>query len=246
LRQSSLRPDSQSLGPDAHPRRFVGRFRRRRCHGHGLAATGSDTGGSIRIPAHYCGLAGFKPTFGLVSKYGALPLAFSLDHVGPITQTIRDSALMLDALAGHDPKDPSSVQRPAGSFVPGPADAADVLKAVRILLPRNYYFENIDPDVRRVVLLAAQAVEAAGGTLVMGPVPDANHLNAVANVTFSVEAASVHEPYLRKRRADYASMSPPPWTSAARSPQQPMSRRSGFVPVSSRSGACPSTRRIAS
>jgi aspartyl-tRNA(Asn)/glutamyl-tRNA(Gln) amidotransferase subunit A len=70
-------------------------------------------------------------------------------------------------------------------------------------LPRNYYFENIDPEVRRVVLLAAQAVESAGATFVMGPVPDANQLNAVANVTFSVEAAAVHEPYLRKRRADY-------------------------------------------
>lgn len=171
--------------------------------GMALAATGSDTGGSIRIPAHYCGLAGFKPTYGLVSKYGALPLAFSLDHIGPITQTIRDSALMLDALAGHDPKDQSSVHRPAGSFVPGPADAADVLKPIRFLLPRNYYFENIDPDVRRVILLAAQTVESAGATFVMGPVPDANQLNAVANVTFSVEAAAVHEPYLRKRRADY-------------------------------------------
>lgn len=171
--------------------------------GMAIAATGSDTGGSIRVPAHYCGLAGFKPTFGLVSKYGALPLAFSLDHIGPITQTIRDSALMLDVLAGHDPKDPSSVQRRMQSFVPAEEDPATVLKSVRILLPRNYFFEKIDVDVKRTILLAAQNAESAGATFVMGAVPDVNQLNAVANLTFSVEAAAVHEPYLRKRRAAY-------------------------------------------
>lgn len=171
--------------------------------GMAIAATGSDTGGSIRVPAHYCGLAGFKPTFGLVSKYGALPLAFSLDHVGPITQTIEDSALMMDALAGHDPLDPSTVQRNAGPYAVTSGDVADVLKQVRILLPRNFYFENIDTDVKRAILVAAQTVESAGATFVMGAVPDPNQLNAIANITFGVEAASVHEPYLRKRRSDY-------------------------------------------
>ncbi len=171
--------------------------------GMAIAATGSDTGGSIRVPAHYCGLTGFKATYGLVSKYGALPLAFSLDHVGPITQTIRDSAIMLDVLAGHDPKDPSSVQRPKESFVPAEEDPAAVLKSIRILLPRNFFFENIDVDVKRTILLSAQNAETAGATFVMGAVPDVNQLNAVANLTFSVEAAAVHEPYLRKRRASY-------------------------------------------
>lgn len=171
--------------------------------GMAIAATGSDTGGSIRVPAHYCGLTGFKATYGLVSKYGALPLAFSLDHVGPITQTIRDSAIMLDVLAGHDPKDPSSVQRPKQSFVPVEEDPAAVLKSIRILLPRNFFFENIDVDVKRTILLSAQNAETAGATFVMGAVPDVNQLNAVANLTFSVEAAAVHEPYLRKRRASY-------------------------------------------
>ncbi|HPT26401.1 MAG TPA: amidase [Bryobacteraceae bacterium] len=171
--------------------------------GMALAATGSDTGGSIRIPAHYCGVTGFKGTFGLVSKYGALPLAFSLDHVGPITQTILDSALMLEILAGHDPKDPSSVRRPKESFVPAPEDPAAVLKSIHVLLPRNFFFEKIDTDVKRTILLAAQNVESAGATFVMGAVPDVNQLNAVANLTFAVEAAAVHEPYLRKRRASY-------------------------------------------
>jgi len=171
--------------------------------GMAIAATGSDTGGSIRIPAHYCGLAGFKATFGLVSKYGALPLAFSLDHVGPLTQTIYDAALMLDVLAGHDPKDPCSVRRPKESFVPAEQDPADVLKSTRVLLPRNFFFETIDVDVKRTILLAAQNAESAGATFVMGAVPDVNQLNAVANLTFAVEAAAVHEPYLRKRRASY-------------------------------------------
>lgn len=171
--------------------------------GMALAATGSDTGGSIRIPAHYCGLAGFKPTYGLVSKYGALPLAFSLDHIGPITQTIEDSALLMDALAGPDPRDLSTVHRDAGPYAVNASVIDETLRQIRILLPRNFYFENIDTDVKRVILLAAQTVESAGATFVMGAVPDPNQLNAVANVTFGVEAAAVHEPYLRKRRSDY-------------------------------------------
>jgi aspartyl-tRNA(Asn)/glutamyl-tRNA(Gln) amidotransferase subunit A len=171
--------------------------------GMALAATGSDTGGSIRVPAHYCGLAGFKATYGLVSKYGALPLAFSLDHIGPVTQTIEDSALMIDALAGYDPKDPSTVQRDAGPYAVNSENVEETLKQIRILLPRNFYFENIDTDVKRVILLAAQAVETAGATFVMGAVPEPNQLNTIANVTFGVEAAAVHEPYLRKRRSDY-------------------------------------------
>jgi aspartyl-tRNA(Asn)/glutamyl-tRNA(Gln) amidotransferase subunit A len=110
---------------------------------------------------------------------------------------------MLDVMAGRDANDPSSVERPSASFVPDAGGVEGVLKSVRILLPRNFYFENIDSDVKRVILLAAQKVETAGGTFVMGAVPEPNQLNAVANVTFSVEAAAVHEPYLRKRRADY-------------------------------------------
>ena len=81
-------------------------------------AMGSDTGGSIRIPAAFCGTVGLKPTFGRVSRYGVMPLDFSLDHMGPLTRSVRDAALTLQALAGFDPRDETSSQRPVGSYVP--------------------------------------------------------------------------------------------------------------------------------
>src|ERR1035437_9749615 len=82
------------------------------------AAMGSDTGGSIRIPASFCGTVGLKPTYGRVSRYGILPLGFSLDHVGPLTRSVRDAALALNAIAGHDPLDPTSSRRPVVDYVP--------------------------------------------------------------------------------------------------------------------------------
>src|SRR5207245_1591889 len=81
-------------------------------------AMGSDTGGSIRIPAAYCGTVGLKPTFGRVSRYGVMPLDFSLDHMGPLARSVRDAALTLDVLAGYDPRDETSSQRPVDSYVP--------------------------------------------------------------------------------------------------------------------------------
>lgn len=168
--------------------------------GMAMLATGSDTGGSIRCPASYCGVVGLKPTFGLVSKYGAMPLGFSLDHVGPLTLTVRDAAIALEAMAGHDLRDPNSAKTEKTSYVP----AADLsLKDVRILLPQNFFFEGVSGEVRQLVLSAAQVAEGRGATFVMGRVPDGAQLNTVAQVTLLSEAAAVHEPYIRKRRADY-------------------------------------------
>ena len=107
------------------------------CYG----ALGSDTGGSIRIPAALCGIVGMKPTFGRVSKSGVFPLSWTLDHVGPITRTVEDNALMLNVLAGHDPEDPYSVDRPAEDFT------RDLRRGVRgavIGVPRSFYFEHVD------------------------------------------------------------------------------------------------------
>jgi aspartyl-tRNA(Asn)/glutamyl-tRNA(Gln) amidotransferase subunit A len=165
-----------------------------------LLATGTDTGGSIRVPAAYCGIAGLKPTFGLVSKHGALPLGFSLDHVGPMAATVRDVAVGLEAMAGYDPRDPNSVRRRAESYQP-PADVA--LAGARVLLPENFFFERCDPEIRKLALNAAQQAEAAGATFVMGRVPDPEQLNVIAQIILLAEAAAVHEPYVRKRRADY-------------------------------------------
>lgn len=162
-------------------------------------ATGTDTGGSVRVPAAYCGVAGLKPTFGLVSKYGLFPLGFSLDHAGPLGRTVEDVALMLEAMTGHDPLDDSSVRRARECY----SVEGATLKGLRIVLPQNYYFDVMDAEVRALVLAAAQKAEEAGATFVTARVPDGDQLSAVAQVTLLSEAAAVHEPYLRKRRGDY-------------------------------------------
>jgi aspartyl-tRNA(Asn)/glutamyl-tRNA(Gln) amidotransferase subunit A len=110
------------------------------CYG----ALGSDTGGSIRIPAALCGVVGMKPTFGRVSKTGVFPLAWSLDHVGPITRTVEDNALMLNALAGHDSEDPYSVDLAAEDFT---RDLERGARGAAIGLPSSFYFEHVDEEV---------------------------------------------------------------------------------------------------
>ncbi len=169
--------------------------------GMALAATGTDTGGSIRVPASWCGIAGLKPTFGRISKYGVLPLGYTLDHPGPMAQTVRDVALLFQAMAGHDPRDPSSVDRPVPRCLPEEREIS--LRGVRIGLPRNFYFDHIDKEVDAAVYFLGYTAEDLGAELMRVQVPDGEQLNTLAHVTLLAEAASVHEPYLRKRRKTY-------------------------------------------
>ncbi len=113
-----------------------------------FAAMGSDTGGSIRIPASFCGTVGLKPTYGRVSRYGALPLAYSLDHMGPLARTVRDAAVVLEAIAGHDRRDDTSSRRPIESYVP--AEGCPI-RGLAIGVPENYFFERLDPEVEAAV-----------------------------------------------------------------------------------------------
>src|SRR3989440_7712912 len=107
-------------------------------------AIGSDTGGSIRLPAACCGVVGLKPTYGRVSRAGAMPLSWSLDHLGPMTRSVRDAALMLEIVAGHDPRDATSSPRPVGA----PLAALEApVRGVRVALPENYYFEGLDAEM---------------------------------------------------------------------------------------------------
>ncbi len=169
--------------------------------GMALAATGTDTGGSIRVPASWCGIAGLKPTFGRVSKHGVLPLGYTLDHPGPMAQTVRDVALLFQAMAGHDPRDPSSVDRPVPRCLPEEREIS--LRGVRIGLPRNFYFDRIDKEVDAAVYFLGYTAEDLGAELMRVQVPDGEQLNTLAHLTLLAEAASVHEPYLRKRRKTY-------------------------------------------
>jgi aspartyl-tRNA(Asn)/glutamyl-tRNA(Gln) amidotransferase subunit A len=111
------------------------------CYG----AIGSDTGGSIREPASYCGIVGLKPTYGRVSCSGVIPLSWSLDHVGPMTSTVRDAALMLQAIAGYDPQDPGSLNLPVPDYV---ATIAASTSSLRLGIPRAYFYEGLHPDIQ--------------------------------------------------------------------------------------------------
>jgi len=108
------------------------------------AAMGSDTGGSIRIPASFCGTVGLKPTYGRVSRHGSFPLSWSLDHMGPLTRTVPDAALVLNAIAGFDARDPASSRRPTVDYVP---DEGGSIRGLRIGVPEKFYLDRVDPDV---------------------------------------------------------------------------------------------------
>src|SRR5918998_2677064 len=125
------------------------------CYG----APGSDTGGSIRIPAALCGTVGMKPIFGRVSKSGAFPLSWTLDHVGPITRFVEDNALMLNVLAGHDPEDLYSVDRPAADFT---RDLQRGLRGASIGLPMRFYFDHADGEVKALVRQAVEVFRSLG------------------------------------------------------------------------------------
>jgi aspartyl-tRNA(Asn)/glutamyl-tRNA(Gln) amidotransferase subunit A len=166
-----------------------------------LMGTGSDTGGSIRVPSSYCGVTGIKPTFGLVSKYGALPLGFSLDHVGPIARTVRDVAVSLAAMAGPDKRDPNSARRHADDLLP--PDEIPSLAGVKIGIPENFFFERVDLQIDNAVHFMAYRAQDLGAELVSLRVPAGRQLNTIAQITLLVEAAAVHEPYIRKQRKLY-------------------------------------------
>jgi len=171
--------------------------------GLALGAMGSDTGGSIRLPASYCGIAGLKPTPGLVSRRGVIPLAPSLDTAGPMAWTAQDCAILLDALAGHDPLDPASVPGPAVSYARG-LDAP--LKGVRVGLLRRFYEHDVpgSPEVMQMMTRAASTFRSLGCRVEEASLPSVHEYNAVGRVIISAEAYALHEPTLKTRLSDFS------------------------------------------
>ncbi len=159
-------------------------------------AMGSDTGGSIRIPASFCGTVGLKPTFGRVSRYGTMPLDFSLDHMGPLTRSVRDAAVTLNALAGIDPRDDSSSAEPVEDYQPG---AGVEVRGLRVGIPENFYLERTDPEVAEAVQRMARTAESRGARVVRVRVPEMQAVNTVGRVILLAEASAVMEPHLGKR-----------------------------------------------
>ncbi len=125
------------------------------------AATGTDTGGSIRQPAAFCGLTGLKPTYGAVSRYGMIAYASSLDQAGPMTRTAQDAALMMDVLAGHDAKDSTSIQRPTANHT---ASLNDSVEGLTIGLPKEYFSDNLDADIGKLLDDAIKVYEGMGAS----------------------------------------------------------------------------------
>jgi aspartyl-tRNA(Asn)/glutamyl-tRNA(Gln) amidotransferase subunit A len=161
-------------------------------------ATGSDTGGSIRIPASFCGTVGLKPTYGRVSRYGVMPLDFSLDHMGPLTRSVRDSAVVMNAIAGFDPRDDTSSPRLTTEYDPGEAPS---IQGLRVGLPENFYFERLDADVDGAVRAMARTAESLGAAVTPVRVPDMEAINTVARVILHSEASALMEPFLDRRDA---------------------------------------------
>jgi aspartyl-tRNA(Asn)/glutamyl-tRNA(Gln) amidotransferase subunit A len=151
------------------------------------AALGTDTGGSIRQPASHCGVVGLKPTYGRVSRYGVVAYASSLDQVGPITRDVRDCALLLQAIAGHDPADSTSVNTPVPDYQAG---LTGDLKGLRIGLPQEYFIEGLDDDVRKAVEQASVTYRDLGAEVIEVSLPHTAYAVACYYLIATAEASS--------------------------------------------------------
>jgi aspartyl-tRNA(Asn)/glutamyl-tRNA(Gln) amidotransferase subunit A len=168
-----------------------------------LGAMGSDTGGSIRLPAAFCGIAGIKPTPGLVSRRGVIPLAPSLDTAGPMAWTAEDCAILLDALAGYDPADPASVAVPKVSYA---GAIAAPLRGLRVGLLRRYYEHDVPaaPEMLHMMSRAAATLRSLGCRVEDAALPSVQEFNAVGRIIISSEAYALHENTIRTRLSDYS------------------------------------------
>lgn len=164
-------------------------------------ALGSDTGGSVRGPASVNGVLGLKPTYGLVSRNGAMPLSWSCDHVGPLARTAEDIACLLGIIAGHDPADPTTRRAPPPDYA---ARLATGVAGLRIGVPRRHYFDAVDADVGRALEAALAALAGAGATLVPVDAPAPELLTELGRVLVYAEAAAAHAGFLRAHPEAYS------------------------------------------
>lgn len=164
-------------------------------------ALGSDTGGSIRLPAAFCGLVGMKPTQTRVSRFGVMGLSFSLDTVGPLTRTVLDNALMFSAIAGADPEDPTAAAIPVDDYAA--AARAPRAAGVRVGVARGYFEKYAEPSALAARDRALDAMRAAGADIVEADVGDMGRINALTGVVMGAEAATLHAHWLRTRADDY-------------------------------------------
>jgi len=165
-----------------------------------FAALGSDTGGSIRMPAHFCGVTGLKTTYGRVSRAGAMPLSHSLDTVGPLAQTVEDCALLLWLMAGPDPEDPTASHAPAADYV---AATKDSIKGLKIGVPTAFYVDDLDREVAQILEETIATLKHEGAEIIHVDLPDQRQLSAACQLLLAVEASAFHKRWLIERPQDY-------------------------------------------
>jgi aspartyl-tRNA(Asn)/glutamyl-tRNA(Gln) amidotransferase subunit A len=164
--------------------------------GLALGAIGTDTGGSIRLPAACCGITGLKPTYGRVSRAGAMALSWSNDHLGPMARTARDCALMLQAMAGADPLDPTASAHPVPDYL---ADLDAPVRGLRVGVPQNFFFQGLDPEMERGVREAAALLATLGARVAEIRLPDPQVLNDVTGLISRSESSALHGGLLHDR-----------------------------------------------
>jgi aspartyl-tRNA(Asn)/glutamyl-tRNA(Gln) amidotransferase subunit A len=157
-------------------------------------ALGSDTGGSIRLPASANGVSGIKPTQTRVSRYGVMPLSFTHDNVGPLTRTVRDCARVMSVIAGHDPRDPTSAREPVPDYE---AALTGDIRGQRIGVPTNVFFDDADPAVTAAIEQALAVLQARGAVITRLPLPLMDAVAAYGSIVSRVEAATIHAKWMR-------------------------------------------------
>jgi len=168
--------------------------------GLAVAATGSDTGGSIRIPSGLCGIVGIKPTYGRVSRHGVFPLSWSMDHIGPMCRTVADCATVLSAMAGRDPRDATSSARPVPDYA---AALAEEIHDVVLGVPDQHFYEHLDPEVDTAMRGALRHLESLGMRLTPVTLPHAGDVGTVGWAVMVAEAYGQHAGRMRRQFPDY-------------------------------------------
>ena len=165
-----------------------------------FAALGSDTGGSIRMPAHFCGVTGLKTTYGRISRAGAMPLSQSLDTVGPLARSAEDCALLMGLMAGADPEDLTASAAPVPDYV---AATRETVKGLRIGVPAAFYVDDLDPEVASALDDTIAILKREGAEIVTVELPDQRQLSAACQFVIAVEATAFHKRWLIERPQDY-------------------------------------------
>ena len=166
-----------------------------------FGSLGTDTGGSGRIPSTFCGTVGLKPTYGRVSRRGVIPVSWTLDHVAPITRTVEDAAIMLEAIAGQDAMDGTTVAAPIPHYS---ARLSKGVKQLKAGILTKYFEECIDGENRRIVERGVESIKESGVKLKEISIPNIEHAAPVTNLLMACEATSVHEKWLKTRREEYS------------------------------------------